>query len=90
MSPPAVSPRRYLSPAQVAEQLGIDVRRILGWIARGELRACNVGSRPDGGKPRWRIAQCDLDVFLLRRTASPTPTTPRRRRQPEGVTEYFR
>jgi len=90
MTPPAVTTRRFLSPAQVAEPLGIDVRRVLGWIKSGELRACNVGTRPDARKPRWRIAQCDLDLFLLRRTASPIPATPRRRRQPEGVTEYFR
>lgn len=86
----AVTTRRYLSPADVAEQLGIDLRKVLLWIRTGELKAANLATIVNGKKPRWRIAQCDLDLFLLRRTASPTPTTPRRRRQHPGVTEYFR
>ena len=83
------STRHYLSPAQVAEDLGIDLRKVLLWIKTGELRACNLATQVSGKKPRWRISTIDLESFLLRRSASPTPAAPRRRRQPEGLVEYF-
>ena len=89
MTPPAVAASRYLTPAQVAEQFDVDLRIVRGWIKSGELRAVNLGTRADARKPRWRIAQTDLDLFLSRRAVQPPVKAARRRRQPEGVTEYF-
>lgn len=85
-SPAAI--RRYLSPSDVAEDLGIDIRTVLRWIKSGELAACNVVAHV-GKKPRWRIAAADLDLFLARRSSAPTPPAPRRRRKDPAVKEYF-
>jgi len=46
---------QYLTPAQVADELHVTVRR---WIASGELRATKAGPR------RWTIRRTDLDAFL--------------------------
>lgn len=83
---------RYYTPDQAADVLGVDGEKILAWIHSGELAASNVGSRPDGGKPRWRIAEADLGRFLLARrhpaASRPTPQ-PRRRKQAARVVEFF-
>jgi excisionase family DNA binding protein len=78
----------YLTPPTVAERLGIDVHRVLGWIRRGELRGVNVG---DGSqRPRFRVSEADLQVFLAARAAGPAPKIARvrRRRNPE-IVEFF-
>jgi excisionase family DNA binding protein len=81
--------RRRLSPGDVAEELGLDIRKVLAWIRSGELRAANVATRLDGRKPRWRIAQADLETFLAARTAGPTPKPAPRRRSDPSIMEYF-
>jgi predicted site-specific integrase-resolvase len=74
------------TPPQVAERLRVNVHRVLGWINAGQLRAVNVG---DGKlRPRWRVDEADLQSFLSRRSATPSPP-PRRRRKLPTVTEYF-
>jgi hypothetical protein len=80
--------RCYLTASQVAERLVVDIHAILGWISRGELRAVNVASDPNGRRPRWRIDPADLAVFEARRAAVP-PVTVRRRRQQEGIIKFF-
>ena len=85
----ALPSRRYLAPAQVAEDLGLDVRKVLMWIRTGELRAVNIAVNLSGKKPRWRIAAVDLETFLLRRTAAPVLKPTRRRRADPAITEYF-
>jgi hypothetical protein len=88
---PPQKPATYLTVRQVNELLGLgDPGRVLGWIHAGELSAVDVSQRR-GGRPRWRIAESDLEVFLLRRrsqSAAPA-TTRRRRRQPEGIIQFF-
>ena len=79
-----------LSVRDVCERLGVNEHTVLGWIRSGELRAVNVGRRPGGKKPRWRITQEALEAFeQLRR---PTPSVPRarRRRRPAEVIEFYR
>ena len=76
------------TPPQLAAKWGIDCHKILQWIRSGELRAVNLATTV-GGRPRYRIDSTDAEVFLARRAAGPTPKAPRRRRQPEGVTQYF-
>jgi excisionase family DNA binding protein len=68
-----------LTPPEIAQMLRVKPSKVLGWIARGELGACNVADRL-GGRPRWRIRQEDLDVFLLRRAAAPRPVMSRTRK----------
>lgn len=50
-----------LTTAEVAKRLKINRDKVLGWIAYGRLRATNVSK---GFRPRWRIRQEDLDLFL--------------------------
>jgi excisionase family DNA binding protein len=78
----------YLSPAEIAECLGIDVGKVTAWCKSGELRTRNV-ARSVGRKARWRILQSDLDAFLDRRANSP-PVKPARRRKPtEPTTTWY-
>jgi hypothetical protein len=78
----------YSTPPEVADELRVDPAKVLGWIRSGQLRAVNVG---DGARrPRYRISGADLQVFLAARSAGPAPRVSRiRRRQPQGVTEFF-
>jgi len=88
MSVPApIAARRFLTPARVAEELGVKPERIIGWIRSGQLRGVNLG---DGlKKPRFRIAPADLEAFLIARTVQPPVPPVRRRRQPEEITQFL-
>lgn len=78
---------RALTPPAVAERYAVNVHRVLGWIAKGELAAINVG---DGSRPRWRILPEALADFERRRSAIPPTPKPRRRRtQQNEYTRYF-
>ena len=78
---------RAITPPALAQRLGVNVHKVLGWIARGELRAVNAG---DGSRPRWRIMPDDLEQFLARRAAQPTVKATRRRRKADpAVIEFF-
>jgi excisionase family DNA binding protein len=68
----------------------VSVHTVLGWIARGELRALNVGRAPGAKKPRWRITQEALDAFELARTPTPPPPTAQRRKRQGGVIEFYK
>ncbi len=52
---------RFLTPPQVARQLGTDAGRVLIWIRSGALKAFNLS---EGGRPRWKISPEDLGAFL--------------------------
>jgi excisionase family DNA binding protein len=79
-----------LSVHDLTERFGVSEHTVLAWIRSGELRAVNVGRRPGGKKPRWRITQEALEQFELART--PTPPLPRARRQkrPADVIEFYK
>ena len=68
----ATATRRYLSPPAVAQTLGVNESKILGWIRNGELRGVNVAQNRNG-RPRWRVSQEALDAFLAARSPQPTP-----------------
>lgn len=68
----------------------VTVHTVLGWIARGELRALNVGRQLGTMKPRWRITQEALDAFELARTPIPPPPTAQRRKRQAGVIEFYK
>lgn len=67
----------------------VSVNTVLGWIARGELRALNVGRKPGAKKPRWRITQEAIDAFELARTPSPPQARAPRRKHPADVIEFY-
>ena len=58
----------WLTPPQLAKQLGVDAQKVLGWIRSGELRAVNVAERACL-RPRWRISAEAIEEFLRRREA---------------------
>ena len=80
-----------LSVHDVCERTGVGEHTVLGWIKRGELRAINVGRRPGGKRPTWRITTEALAEFERLRTA--TPPLPRARRKNTisvGVIEFYK
>lgn len=72
--------KAFLSPPEIAELLGVGHSKVLAWIMRGELRASDVAT-VRGQRPRYKVARADLDAFLARRSTTPEPETPRRRRK---------
>lgn len=81
----------FLTVAQVAELLLVDVGKVHDWISGGDLAAVNV-TRVRGTRARWRISREALDAFLASRgnRMAPPPAPRATRRRAEAVTQYFR
>lgn len=63
----------YLTIREAAEQLRVSHGTIRGLIAKGRLKAIRVGT----GRGTYRIAQADLDAFLLGcEVPGPAPAAP--------------
>lgn len=60
----------WLTPPQLAKQLGVQAEKVLGWIRSGELRAVNVAERASR-RPRWRISAEAMEEIFRRREAVP-------------------
>jgi hypothetical protein len=84
--------RTALTVADVAAELGVDVRLVLAWIGRGELAAVNVSRSPLSKRPTWRVLREKVNEFLAARQHTPTPTrSPRRRLRPDPhVIEFIK
>jgi excisionase family DNA binding protein len=78
------------SVRDLCERYGVSEHTVLTWIARGELRAVNVGRRPGAKKPRWRITQAALEAFELARTPTPAPPRAKRKKRPADVIEFYK
>ena len=78
-----------LSVRDVCDRYGVSEHTVLAWIRSGELRAVNVGRRPQAGKPRWRVTQEALEQFELARTFLPPPPRARRKRAEAGVITFY-
>ena len=80
--------RKYITPPQVAKQLGVHVDNVRTWIHSGELRAADFSKT--SGRPRWRIALDDLESFVASRSTSPPPKSRRqqRHRNPDVIEFY--
>ena len=79
---------RYLTPPQVAERFGVDPHRVLAWIRSGQLLAVNIGDGTQ--RPRFRVSESDLALFLAARAARPEPRVSRiRRKKDPSVIEFF-
>ena len=90
-------PKCY-TPSQVAEQLGVDVSKVLAWLRRGELVGHRLPHRGAGKKAgsgnapfRWRISEEAIQEFLAatanvkRPAAEPAKSSSRRSRKPTAV-----
>jgi hypothetical protein len=70
--------RKYFTPPMVAKRLGVSAEKVKRFIGTGELIASNVS---EATRPRWLIAEIELENFMQRRsnqaTAKPKPQ-PRR------------
>lgn len=55
--PPAAAPIELLSPAQVAEVLGVSEMDVLSTLEAGDLKGKKIGST-------WRVTRAALDAFL--------------------------
>jgi excisionase family DNA binding protein len=80
---------RTLSVHDLCQRYGVGEHTVLGWIARGELRAINIGRHPGAKKPRWRITQEALEAFEQLRTATPPPPRTKHRKRPADVIEFY-
>jgi excisionase family DNA binding protein len=81
--------RPWLTPPQLAHDMQVKPQTVLSWIKSGELRAINVGRR-GCTRPRYRIHRSAVIAFEQARAAVPAPKVQRRRRrQPEGIIEFF-
>ena len=86
MSGPASA---YLTPPQVARQLGVKASKIAKWIFNQQLLAVNVAENL-AGRPRWKISQASLDEFLAARSnRKPATKATRRRRNTLQIQEFF-
>jgi hypothetical protein len=83
-------PPELSTPPQLAKQLGVGPRKILAWIASGELTAINLAADPSG-RPVWRITADALERFFASRQATPATTqaTTTRTRRPKPKREWF-
>jgi len=59
-------PARFLTRAQVAEELSISMAQCYALLRRGELRAAKIGGRGD-----YRIGRDDLEAYIERTYAGP-------------------
>ena len=75
----------FITPPVVAKRLGVSPDKVLGWIAKGELAAVNVGN---GHRPRWRISPESIEEFLTAR-ANQRPNKQQRRPRSRSRREYF-
>lgn len=76
----------FVTPAQAAAQLKMNVNTVRGLINSGSLRASNVSRGKE--RPRWRISVEELASFAQRRSNKPTPKRTTRRRQLPEVPNY--
>ena len=80
---------RTLTPPQVAERFRVSPDKVRSWILSGQLRAIDISTHPEIGRPRWRIYPTDLIAFENSRMARPPVKPTRRRRKPADVIQYF-
>ena len=80
----------YYTPPEIARRFRCDVKKVLRWLATGELAGINLATNLKG-RPRWRIHTDALTAFERSRCAIPKPESPRRRtrRAPTKVTQFF-
>lgn len=70
---------KYITPKEVSQEVGVGINMVLDWIHRKELRASNVSLAKS--RPRWVIAESDLQAFLDARSNQKPKPKPQRKRK---------
>lgn len=72
----------------ISESLRVKQQTVLGWIRYGRLLGVNV-AREGARRPRWRVRESDLEIFLLSRTGQ-APAKPQRKQERKAeFVRYF-
>lgn len=71
---------RYQTVRVVAERLGVADATVRQWIKSGALRAIYLGKG-------WRIADADLDAFIIARETAPRDPERRQSQIPAGAAD---
>ena len=81
----------WITPTMIADDMGVDVAKVIGWIRSHQLTAVNVAASPTGRKPRWRIRREEFEAFLKRRQSGEPTVAPRRKiiPPPENVLKFY-
>lgn len=74
-----------MTPADYAAKLGCGAKKVLSWIASGDLHAINIG---DGSKPRWLIPIESAEQFELLRSNTQPSRSQRRHRKSTAPSRY--
>jgi len=77
----------WTTPPQLGRRWGVKPEKVIGWIKRRELEACNLADRRDG-RPRYRISPEAIDRFLQSRSVSPRQRQARRRQRADTFKVY--
>ena len=72
---------RFLTPLEVARQLGIQKCKVLEFINAGLLPAVDV-AKVGSCRPYWRISPENFQQFLDARAAKPRPKVRKRKAKP--------
>ena len=80
--------REWITPPEVAAEVGGRPETVIAWIRAGELPAVDFARR-GAMRPRFRIKRDDFDAFLARRAVVPKAKPTPRRRPPADVIEFF-
>lgn len=81
--------RTWITPPELAAEMGVSRDKILYWIHSGELRAVDI-TKTRGGRNKFRIERESIDEFKKLRENNASPKIPRRRRKaPTNVIEFF-
>jgi hypothetical protein len=82
-------PKPWLTPPQLAEEWSVDCKKVLAFIATGELVAVNFAQRSNE-RPRWKVSRESIDQFLSRRQSRPpAPRAIRSRKKAANVVEFY-
>ena len=80
---------RWMTPPQVASQLGIKSDAVRVLIRSGELRAVDLAGK-GSRRPRYKIDPSDLKIFLeSRQVRPPAARATRRRRKQLDIIAFF-
>lgn len=84
---PPIETKRGYTPREVSRLYRVSPEKVRGWIARGELRALNIGQNRCG-KPRFVILPSYLSDFERGRQVF-VPQPVKRRKRETGLIDYY-